>query len=285
MQSVSDNVYVEDQFPGVTLGVIAHPHGLIQIDAPPSPEDGRSWRAAMLNLGGGPERILINLDAHPDRTLGARAMDCPVIAHDETSQIFRSRPTTFKVQVDETGADWENIPGIGSVRWVIPEISFSQTMTLHWGDTPIILEHHPGSAVGAVWVIMPEEKVVFIGDAVVKNQPPFLASANLPVWIDELEYLLSQEFRGFTVVSGRGGSCANSTIRNQQDFLKKAFAKLEKLSGKQSPPEATESMIQSLLSTIKFGVSLQEHYARRLRYGLQNYYQRHYWPSPNGTEE
>ncbi len=44
-------------------------------------------------------------------------------------------------------------------------------------------------------------------------------------------------------------------------------------------------MIQSLLSTIKFGVSLQEHYTRRLRYGLQNYYQRHYWPLPNGAEE
>ena len=47
MDEIANNVYIEDQFLGVTLGVISQPRGLIQIDAPPSPEDGRSWRAAM----------------------------------------------------------------------------------------------------------------------------------------------------------------------------------------------------------------------------------------------
>ena len=51
MQEIIKNVYIEDQFPGVTLGVIVTPRGLIQIDAPPSPEDARSWRAALMNLG------------------------------------------------------------------------------------------------------------------------------------------------------------------------------------------------------------------------------------------
>jgi hypothetical protein len=36
--------------------------------------------------------VLINLDAHPDRTLGVRAMDCTVIAHEKTAQAFRNRP-------------------------------------------------------------------------------------------------------------------------------------------------------------------------------------------------
>ena len=63
----------------MTLGVINLPHGLVQMDAPPSPEDARTWRAALLSLGGGSERLLVNLDAHPDRTLGARAMDCTVV--------------------------------------------------------------------------------------------------------------------------------------------------------------------------------------------------------------
>ena len=68
MQALANQVYIEEQYPGVTLGVIALPHGLIQIDAPPAPEDGRSWRAALLNLNSGVERLLINLDGHPDRT-------------------------------------------------------------------------------------------------------------------------------------------------------------------------------------------------------------------------
>src|SRR5512137_766112 len=109
MQAIAKDIYIENDYPGVTLGIISLEHGLLQIDAPPSPEDARMWRAAMLNLGGGPERLLINLDAHPDRTLGARAMDCSVIAHETTAQVFRSRPNTFKAQGDETGADWERI--------------------------------------------------------------------------------------------------------------------------------------------------------------------------------
>src|SRR5689334_4484528 len=184
MREIARQVYIEDQYPGVVLGAVSLPHGLIQIDAPPSPEDGRSWRASLLNLNSGVERILINLDAHPDRTLGVRAMDCTVIAHEKTVLAFRNRPNTFKAQGDETGANWEAIPGLGSVRWAPPEISFVEKMTLHWGDSPILLENRPGPASGAIWVILPAEKVVFVGDTVTKSQPPFLAYANLPEWIE-----------------------------------------------------------------------------------------------------
>ena len=146
MQEVTKNIYIDDQFPGVTLGVIVTPRGLIQIDAPPSPEDARTWRASLMSLGGGIDRVLVNMDAHPDRTLGARAMDCIVIAHEKTANIFRTRPSTFKAQGEETGADWESIPGLGSVRWALPEISFSDQMSLHWGNTPVLLEHQIGRA-------------------------------------------------------------------------------------------------------------------------------------------
>jgi glyoxylase-like metal-dependent hydrolase (beta-lactamase superfamily II) len=205
MDAISKNVYIEDRYLGVTLGVIVQPRGLIQIDAPPSPEDGRIWRASLMGMGSGPERVLINLDAHPDRTLGARAMDCTVIAHEKTAQAFRNRPNTFKAQGDETGANWEAIPGLGSVRWAPPEISFVEKMTLHWGDMPILLESHPGPAAGAIWVILPHEKVVFVGDAVAKGQPPFLAHASLPDWIESLKTLQEPDYKGYTIVSSRGG--------------------------------------------------------------------------------
>src|SRR5512143_2011023 len=148
MQQIAENIYLEDQFPGVTLGAINLPHGLIQIDAPPSLDDNRTWRATLLNLGGGVERILINLDAHPDRTLGARAMDCTVIAHEKTAQAFRNRPNTFKPQVEETGADWEQFFGLSSVRWAPPEITFTERLVVQWSDHPVVLEHHPGPSAG-----------------------------------------------------------------------------------------------------------------------------------------
>ena len=271
MQEITGNIYIQDQFHGVTLGVIVTPRGLIQIDAPPSPEDVRSWRAALMNLGGGMERALVNLDAHPDRTLGARAMDCIVIAHEKTASTFRTRPNTFKAQGEETGADWESIPGLGSVRWVPPEISFLNQMTLHWGDTPVLLEHHAGPSSGSIWVRMPEEKIVFVGDAVLKNQPPFFAGANLTDWISALEILLSPAFKGYTIISSRGGVVTTNVVKTQLDFIKHVNEKLDKVTTKKTNPAAIEKLVTSLLTWFKAPAARQKQFAQRLRYGLLHY--------------
>lgn len=279
MDSINDHVFIEEQYPGVTLGVISHSRGLIQIDAPPSPEDGRSWRASLMGLGGGTERFLINLDPHPDRTLGVRAMDCSVIAHEKTVQAFRNRPSTFKAQNDDTGANWESIPGLTGIRWVSPEISFTHSMTLQWDQAPILLESHPGPNPGAIWVVLAEDKVVFVGDAVLKNQPPFLANADIPAWLEMLALLQSKTYRDYTVISGRGGVMSAAIIKNQADFLKDVLKRLEKVSAKKQTPELLEGLIQPLLASFKFPAAHQKQFAQRLRYGLKHYYTRHYQSS------
>ncbi len=271
MQEITNNIFIEDQFHGVTLGVIVTQRGLIQIDAPPSPEDARSWRAALMNLGGGMERTLINLDAHPDRTLGARAMDCTVIAHEKTANTFRTRPNTFKAQGEETGADWESIPGLGSVRWVPPEISFLDQMTLHWGDSPVLLEHHAGPSSGSIWVRLPEEKIVFVGDAVLKNQPPFFAGANLTDWLTALNLLLGPDFKGYTIISSRGGIVTTNIVKTQLDFIKHVNDKLDKITAKKANPAAIEKLVTSLLTYFKAPAARQKQFAQRLRYGLLHY--------------
>ena len=276
MQEITSNIIIEEQFPGVTLGAIVTPRGLIQIDAPPSPEDARSWRASLMNLGGGIDRALINMDAHPDRTLGARAMDCTVIAHEKTANIFRTRPSTFKAQGEETGADWESIPGLGSVRWAPPEISFLDQMTLHWGASPVVLEHHPGPSNGSIWVRLPAEKVLFVGDAVMKNQPPFLAGSNLKAWLESLDLLFEPENKGYTFISSRGGVVNINTINSQYDFLKYAHDKLNKQTGKKPNPATVEKMVASLLTWFKAPAARQKQFAQRLRYGLLHYNTRQY---------
>lgn len=284
MQSIADKVYVEDSLPGVTLGVISTPRGLALIDAPPSPDDSRTWRASLMGLGAGPDRVLINLDSHPDRTLGARAMDCTIIAHEKTAQAFRNRPTTFKAQGDETGANWESIPGLGSVRWAPPEISFTQDLVIYWGGNPIHLEHRPGPAAGAIWVVLPADRIVFVGDLALKNQPPFLFNANLPQWIESLKALLGADFKGFTIVSGRGGTINAQVVKTQLETIKHLHDRLEKLAARNAAPEATEKLVEHFVSGYKAPAARLKHYAQRLRYGLHHYYVRHYHPT-NGADD
>lgn len=276
MQEIAENVYIEDQYPGVTLAAISLPQGLIQLDSPPSPEDSRSWRATLLNLGSGVERVLVNLDSHPDRAIGARGMDCTIIAHERTAQAFRNRPSTFKAQNEDTGADWETILGIGSIRWAPPEISFSKQLTFEWSNTTVQLELHAGPTSGATWVVLPAEKVIFVGDLVVKNQPPFLYNGNLDKWIAELEILLSPAYRNHTVVSGRGGVVSQEEIKAQLKLISDVKKKLAGLAEKKSAADATEALVQNLLTQIKSPAEKMKQHTQRLRYGLRQCYIRNF---------
>ncbi len=284
MQSLKENIHIEDKYSGITLGAINLPRGLIYIDAPPISEEGRAWRADLLDLECGYERLLINLDSNVDRTIGTRAMDCSILVHENTAEFFRNTPGAFKAQSQPTGAEWETIQGLGNVRWTPPQITFTDRMSLYWGENPIHLEYHPGSSSSAIWVVLPEEKVIFVGDAILKNQPPFLASADLPRWIKDLDLLSSDTYQGYSIVSGRGGVCAGSTLEKQRDLLKTAHKKLEKIAEKGAAPEDTAKLIPSLLSPLRFLASERETYTLRLRYGLEEYYKRHYISEPINEE-
>lgn len=277
MQEIEKNIYIETHYPGVTLGALVLRHGTILIDAPLRPEDTRSWRAALTNHGSSSNRVLVNLDAHPDRTLGARAMECNIIAHQKTAQVFRSRPSVFKGQSADGGADWESYNDAIGTRWAAPDITFTQRLSLHWGPPDVILEHHPGPAVGAIWAIIPDLKIIFVGDTVVSNQPPFLANADIPAWQESLE-LLHSNYAAFTIVSGRGGIVPNDAVRLQQQFLKNTVKGLEKYARNNSPADTTENVVPKLLADLDYPPHLEEFYFQRLKHGLYQYYSRRYRP-------
>jgi glyoxylase-like metal-dependent hydrolase (beta-lactamase superfamily II) len=277
MQLIKSGIYYDNAYLGVTLGALVYSHGTILIDAPLRPEDGRAWRAALINQRSGSIRLLISLDAHLDRTLGARVMDCTIISHQKSAQVFRNRPTIFKGQSPDSGSEWETyIDAIGT-RWASPDITFTNSMSLHWGGPEIILEHHPGPAPGAIWVVIPDEEVVFVGDAVTPNQPPFLANADLVAWMETLNLLLKQ-YRDYVIISGRGGPVGSEAVQAQIRYLKSIAKAMERIAKRNPPPESTEKLIPGLLSDLDFPPEQYEQYAQRLRAGLYQYYTRLYRP-------
>lgn len=280
MQEISPHIFIETGYPGVTLGAIYWPHGLILIDAPFRPDDVRAWRSTLLNMSGGVDRMLINLDAHYDRTLGSRLVECTVTGHEKMVQIFRDRPSTFKAQVPESGSDFELYNGLGSVRWAPPEITFSDRLIVHYDGAPLVLEHHPGPAAEAIWVTIPEEKIVFIGDAVVPNAPPFLANAEISEWKSTLEILLSADYRNFTIISGRDGIVLHDQIDRQYKFLEMVESQITRLAETRAPVEETEKLIPMFLRQFEIPAGKTDHFTMRLKYGLSHYYAQHNKPVP-----
>lgn len=277
MHQIKQGIYYEDIYLGVTLGALVYPNGTILIDAPLRSEDARSWRSALMSLRGGTNRVMISLDSHLDRTLGARLMECTIISHQKTAQVYRNRPLIFKGQTIESGADWETYNDVIGTRWASPDITFTDQMTLHWGGAEVVLEHHPGPTPGAIWALIPEEKIAFIGDAVVPNQPPFLDNAELDVWLETLD-LLYTSYKDYLIVSGRDGIITREDIRAQANHLKKIARQIDRLAAKHASPEMTEDLIPKLLSDFSFPPEYYERYAQRLRAGLYQFYNRQFHP-------
>jgi glyoxylase-like metal-dependent hydrolase (beta-lactamase superfamily II) len=284
MKQIERGIYYETGYTGVTLGALVFPQGTILIDAPLRAEEARAWRSALHNMGSSGIRFLVNLDAHLDRTLGARALDTTIVAHQKTAQVFRNRPSIFKGQNTESGEEWEASNDVLGNRWAIPDITFTHRMFFQFGGPQVILEHHPGPALGSIWVLVPDARVVFTGDTILLDQPPFLASADLPAWIESLELLLST-YKDSLLVSGRGGPVAIEAVRAQLKQLKNILKGLERLAKRNAPPEKTEDLIPSLIEDMDMPPKRREHYVQRLRHGLFYYYARRYRPIESYEQE
>lgn len=276
MRKITNGVFYETSYPGVTVGGIVSKSGTLIIDTPLRQEDGLAWRAAMLNQRSSTQRLLVNLNAHLDRTLGARAIETTaVIAHAEAAKVIRNRPTIFKGQSPENGAEWEIHPETLGSRWAIPTITFTKHIELHWGDFEITLEHHPGPSPDAIWVILPQEKIVFVGDTVMPYQPPFLHNAELEPWIASLD-LLSKSFKDYIIVGGRGEPMSSDAARRQRSIISNIIRKLKRLEKRAAPPSATANLVKGVLSGFEFPTERTDLYIQRLQSGLYQFYSRYF---------
>jgi len=305
MREIRPNIYYEDCYAGVTLGALILPRGIVLIDAPLRAEDCLAWNTAVLSQSnkdsepGSKEMVtdhmLDYLDAHPDRTIGARVLETTgqipfIIAHRDTARGFESRPTIFKGQNPDSGAEWETCDDIVSTRWALPDLTFSDSLNLYWergangkrnNASPlptwqVILEHHAGSAAGATWVHIPQEKVIFVGDAVLVNQPPFLESAHIPQWLRSLEQLIARAKDGYTIISGRGGLVMEQEIRALSIYLERVHQILAGLAKKGAELKDVEQIVPEFLQRLEYPAGRKSLYEQRLRHGLHHYFMRHY---------
>jgi glyoxylase-like metal-dependent hydrolase (beta-lactamase superfamily II) len=151
-------------------------------------------------------------------------------------------------------------------------------MQFHWADEPVLLEHHPGPRPGSSWVIIPSEKVVFIGDAVITKSPPFLGNAHLPTWIDTLDILLRAKYRDYIIISGRSGPVNLDDIKDLKKSFRKIHRRVEKLASRRAPVEEVSDLAGKFLDDFSFQKRDRGFFLQRLQHGLSRYYIRNYFP-------
>ena len=285
MKEIVENIFIETSFPGVILGAVRLEQGLVLIDAPLYSRDAQPWRLSLSKPGSSSERLLILLDEHLDRCIGAKAMKCVTVAHERTAQVLGSRPTNAKPLSAKTGAIWETLDDLGTIHGSQPEITFTHSMNINWGEEPIILEYHAGPSRGAIWVVLPVAKVIFIGDCVLSKQPPFLASADLDAWLESLALLRSAKYRDFILISGRSGMVTQEEAKNQSIILKRIQSGLAKLAHHKAEPGVLESFALELLKEFSARNRKEEDmFKARLLWGLQQLFTNHFYPASQAED-
>lgn len=278
MEEIRNQVFIEDGYPGVVVGAVCSDRGLFMVDAPFRAVDQGHWRRALSRLEGaiGKQKMLLLLNTHIDRSLGVRAMESVVVGQQNSVSILENRPTAARSQEIDAGADWEPFDLPSNICWALPELSFSQSLSIYWGDIPLLLEHHPGSHTAGSWLKLENEKVVFVGDSVVIHQPPFLAYADLDAWIADFDLLLSDAYKGYKIVSGRNGVVHPQSIQKARRTLLMIKTTVEDVAAEKGQVEDLLAEVPSLLKPLSFNKNLTQLYHNRLLWGLEHYYKQRY---------
>jgi glyoxylase-like metal-dependent hydrolase (beta-lactamase superfamily II) len=274
MRKIARGVFLETRFPYLKLGIVITEDGLMLVDSPVRLENARGWLNALEDLGTAEYMTL--LDSHPDRVLGARGLNLRLIAHDWTRQHMNNWSDSFKGGAKPIGAEADVLKRITGVRKAIPEITFSDEMKILFGKRDFLFYHRPGPTPGSIWLVLPDVRVVFIGDAVTVSEPPYLGHADLDGWTETLVDLRSAHMREFTIVTSRDGVVRREQINKMARFLRKIPGRVRKLSERRDIPEAAAKFAAQLMKDYKIPSSKSEQVLLRLQTGLLQLHNRFY---------
>lgn len=270
MQELTPNVSIQQNALGLYTGIIQTKDGNILIDSPYRTDEPKNWG----NRTSKSDSIfLVLLDTQYDRTLSAKGCDCIIVSQSDYLLPARPRQQAVKLQEELLGAgDSHEMVGSTS-RPYSPEISFEQNMNLFFGGVEVLLEHHPGSNVAGIWATLPKEKVIFVGDSVMVNQPPFLAYSNPAAWAADMKLLASRAFKGYQIVSSRAGVVTQDQVRAMGKLMTFIQNSIETLKEKNADLDTYLELIPRILKRIEYLPAEGELFFNRLRWGLTTYYE------------
>ncbi len=214
MQKITDNVYVETEFPGSNNGFVVTREGVVMIDTPQMPADAIGWRDEISKHG--EVRYLINTEPHGDHFTGNCFFGGTVVAHEGTREaILTASVEQLEERLKQISP--ESLPIMEDFSYRPPTITLSQRLTLYLGDHTFRLINVPGHTPFQVAVYIPEERVVFTSDNVFYKVPPFLHQAVPYEWLDSLKRI--QELEADVLVPGHGDVCDLSYIPEMTDTI------------------------------------------------------------------
>ena len=274
MKKIAPGVYVETGYTLVTVGAVLTGQGWVCIDTPPYPREARHWRAALQEISPAPFCYIIVTDAHRDRVLGNAWFEAPVVAHEAAARQILSLKETFISQVaDEMSANDNEFVELASVKLSLPEVSFDQALHLMCDDREITVISKPSATAGNAWVLLPEEKIAFVGDAIVTDRHPSLRDTTSKAWLNALAEIRHGRYASWTMIPGRGSVPRSLDVEPLAEYLRVARRRVNSLRRAGRPRSEISTLVPELLSFFPVRRAERDEVQRRIKVSLEAIYE------------
>ncbi len=237
------------------MGFIITGEGVILIDTPMLPDQAHVWLEEIRKRTDQEIKYIINTDHHRGHIIGNQYFPmATVIAHEFAWKNMKSYGDSFRTRLlnlyrnrmPDAAEEWKR-----NLRIVEPEITFSGRTSLFKGDKEIQLLPLGGHTPATTVVFMPGDGLIFAGDLVVTDRPPFLSQGDTREWLQALTYL--RKLRYDVLIPGHGELTGKEATEKMSDFLRTVRRKVR--------------------SAYKMGLGKADA-ARSLKHLI------HYWPIP-----
>jgi cyclase len=226
MQKVTENVYVEIEFPGCNSSFVVTSGGTVIIDTPVVPSDAKKWREEAGKHG--EIRYVIVNEPHNDHIAGSCWLGGTLVAHQGTREAIKTYPKEALEGVIKFMGPEGTILDEG-LQYRLPDITFSQEMTLYLGDHTFRIIPVPGHTASQTAVFVPEERVIFTSDNITMGMPVMI-DAVPELWLESIKKLQTLDFD--KIVPGHGDVCDKTaldvTYDNVEYIIKEVKAAIAK---------------------------------------------------------
>ncbi len=287
MEKIGANVFVETVYPGVNIGCIVTDYGSICIDTPLLPGEAQRWQQLIQSLEGQPVRFVVYTSGQRDRSLGTQYLlsDKPkplpksqprlglgkgrVVAQRGAWEDLKDLATdNFKQSMKDKFADRD--PDIVNLRVMLPEIMVDRQAKLHMNDHTVSLL---AAAKGMLWVWLPDQGTLFVGDTVVVGTHPPLGITVTTEWLAALERLCQDpRFQDAIIVPGRGPMCDVSATEPLIAYLQTARERTAELYQAGRPKGDLNEVAADLLPLYTIADGQRERVQRQIKMGLDTLY-------------
>ena len=222
IQEIASNIFVETEYHGANVGLVVTSEGVILIDTPMLPSDARLWQEEIRRRTGQEIRYIINTDHHRAHIVGNQYFpQATVMAHEFAWKNMQSYGDSFRTRllnlygdrIPEAAEEWRQ-----HLEITLPEITFTDRTILFSGDKEIQMIPVGGHTPATTVIYFPNERLLFAGDLVVTDRPPFLSQGNTKEWLQALTYLRKLQYD--ILIPGHGEVTGKEATERMSEFLR-----------------------------------------------------------------